>query len=696
MRKHTNVLALLFFLLLILPVNYRSYAQNPKEFQSKIRQFEEFVTKKMELDKIPGLSVGFYIGDFEWSRGFGFADLENQVPATENSSYRLASNTKSMTALAALQLAEEGKIDLDADIRNYVPYFPEKKYSFSTRQLMGHLAGISHYRDYDAEGHIKVHKDTRESLDIFDDFDLIAEPGTRYYYSSYGYNLLGAIVESVAKQPFGDYLEQHIWSPLGMDQTCMDSPTEIIPNRVTGYRLRYGNLEQSEYVDMSSRFAAGGTRSTVVDLLKYARGIQRGDIVSQVGLEMMETSMQTKSGHYTDYGMGWQLTPTNGHFIAMHTGSQQETRTILIRIPREEAAIAMAFNLEDANQGSYAYYLFQLLFEEPWNTPIYTRSREHDALYKALWNVYNYGLGYFERFQKQSCYTTGVIASAFEYFNSAVNPDSLEASYQASITSINNGRHPIANQAFIDQGSYMAARSLSDNPDLNYHQKGAIPFFYDYIKNYRDNPSIPDQFRFTSDFENLINDWYNDWNMIWSSDIRTFRLMAWSDPAGSAEKLKQVFSGAAIYPDFMNNFVESVDYLIHAGEFGKAGETAMLAREIYPRCKQTLALEGYVHLMQGDIEKAREKFLMAKEMKSAPDAFRAGTLTGIAGRLISNDNLDQAIELLHVASELFPDEPVIAETFGEIYLEMSRRYFMKALQLDPARENSWKQLKKIE
>jgi len=113
MRQHTFLYALLF-LLLWLPVDNQTFAQNPKEYQSKIRQFEEFAVKKMEIDKIPGLSVGFYIGNFEWSKGFGLADLENQVPATENSSYRLASNTKSMTALAALQLAEEGKIDLIA------------------------------------------------------------------------------------------------------------------------------------------------------------------------------------------------------------------------------------------------------------------------------------------------------------------------------------------------------------------------------------------------------------------------------------------------------------------------------------------------------------------------------------------------------------------------------------------------------
>jgi len=693
--KNRYVVSALLIILLVVHLEDHCLAQSANDYKVKIQQIEEFISKKMELDKIPGLSVGFYIGDFEWAKGFGYADLENNLPATANSSYRLASNTKSMTAIAVIQLAEKGKIDLDADIRNYLPYFPRKKWPFSTRQLMGHLAGISHYQDYENEGHIKVHKDTRESIDIFDDFDLISEPGTQYLYSSYGYNLLGAIVETVAKKPFEDYLESHIWDPLGMERTCMDSPTEIIPNRVTGYRMQHGNLEQSEYVDMSSRFAAGGTRSTVVDLLKYARGVREMGIISQESITMMETSMQTQAGYFTGYGMGWRLTPTNGHFIAMHTGSQQETRTILIRIPEEDAAIAMAFNLEGTNQGSYAYHLYQILFEEPWNIPTYTSNRMKDAQFQAIWTIYNYGLGYYDRNHRQNCNTMDIIASAFAYFNGAINTDSLVNSYPESMARINNGRHPVANEAFIDIGSYMANNLLIDNPTLNYHQKGAINFFYDYIRKYKEDTAISNRFRFPPEFENLIMEWQSDWKRIWSPDIRTFKLTAWSDPADEAKNLKQLISKAEIYPDFLDDFIETVFYLVQTDQFMKANEVAVLAQEIYPRYRQPYILGAYVHLMKGELEKARIMILYAKEYESDRNALHARTLTSLAGRLMANNHLDEAIELLHISGELFPEEASIPEFLGEIYLEKSRRYFMKALQLDPAREGSWNQLKKI-
>ena len=304
MKNFLKKKSIWFFLLLpILFVQILS-AQPTKKYANKIKIFEEFVQKQMAIDNIPGLSIGFIKDDFMWAKGFGYADLENKIPATEKSAYRLASNTKSMTAVAILQLVEKGKIDLDAEVQTYVPYFPKKQWPVTVRQLLGHLGGISHYKNYDLEGHIKEPKDTRESLDIFDDFDLVAEPGTKYNYSSYGYNLLGAVIEGAAKQSYGDFLRENLWNPLGMTDTHMDDPYQIIPNRVKGYQLIDGEVRNSEFVDISSRFAAGGTRSTVVDLLKYARGLNEGKVLSKESLDLMFTTMTTKDEHFVDYGMG--------------------------------------------------------------------------------------------------------------------------------------------------------------------------------------------------------------------------------------------------------------------------------------------------------------------------------------------------------------------------------------------------------
>lgn len=196
----------------------------------------------MSKDGIPGMSFGVAQGGETWERAFGFADVENATPARADSSYRLASVTKPMTAVAVLQLAEKGKLDLDAEIQTYVTSFPRKPFPVTVRQLLGHLGGISHYRNRDAEQHYKEHKTVSEAIDVFKDFDLVVEPGTKYSYSSYGYVLLGAAIESASGQSYGDYMREHVWQPLAMNATRLDDPLEIIPHRVRGYQILEGRM----------------------------------------------------------------------------------------------------------------------------------------------------------------------------------------------------------------------------------------------------------------------------------------------------------------------------------------------------------------------------------------------------------------------------------------------------------------------
>src|SRR5262245_47171176 len=117
---------------------------NRSQYASQLRLFREFVKREMATDRMPGLTIGFVKDDFTWAEGFGYADLENKTPAKAESAYRLASITKSMRAVGLLRLYEQGKINLDAELQTYVPYFPKKKYPITIRQLLGHLGGIRH------------------------------------------------------------------------------------------------------------------------------------------------------------------------------------------------------------------------------------------------------------------------------------------------------------------------------------------------------------------------------------------------------------------------------------------------------------------------------------------------------------------------------------------------------------------------
>lgn len=361
-------LALLVSVAVALPATLHSQATDREvsgdcaQYLPRLREYETFVQAEMTRLRIPGLTVAFFKDDCTWVAAFGFADLENRVPASVRSAYRYASVQKSMTALAVLQLADRGAIDLDAEIQRYVPTFPRKPWPVTVRQLLGHLGGIPHYVNRDVEQHFTRHMTTQEAVAIFAGFDLVAEPGTRYSYSSYGYNLLGAAIEGASGKPYGEYMRTNVWGPLGMSSVRLDDPVALIPNRVRGYRLVDSTVANAEFIDVSSRFAAGGTRGTVPDLLRFVRGAQEARLVSESSRELMYTPMKTRDGQPVPYTAGWQIPPArNRGRLVTNDGGQQETRTFILNAPEQHFGIAFAMNLEADVYGPLILRLYEVI-----------------------------------------------------------------------------------------------------------------------------------------------------------------------------------------------------------------------------------------------------------------------------------------------------------------------------------------------
>lgn len=340
-------------------------------YDAKLKAFERSVLAEMKRSSIPGLTIGFVKDDTVWIKGFGNADVENSTPATAESAYRYASVQKSMTAVAVLQLAENHKIDLDAEIQTYVPDYPRKPFPITVRQLLGHLGGVPHYVDRAKEQHIKEHKTVRETIAIFADFPLVAEPGTRWSYSTYGYDLLGAAIETASGQSYGDYMRGHVWLPAGMTATRMDDPLALIPHRVRGYQLVDGSLQNSEFIDVSSRFAGGGTRGTVGDLLRFMKALNEGKLLTAQSAELMYTPMTTRDGGHTGfagtegYAMGWNVVRQPFGRVYLNDGGQQETRTFILNVPEKHFAIAFAMNLESDSIKPLYLELYEAILGEP-------------------------------------------------------------------------------------------------------------------------------------------------------------------------------------------------------------------------------------------------------------------------------------------------------------------------------------------
>jgi serine beta-lactamase-like protein LACTB, mitochondrial len=315
------------------------------------REIRAAILTTMARQSIPGLSTALAVrGELAWTEGFGLADVENQVAATEDTVYGLASISKPITAVAIMQLAEEGKIDIDAPIQTYVPDFPTKPWPVTTRQLLGHLGGIRHYNSNHSSEEFastRHYQDVKTPLDIFKDDPLLHEPGTKYSYTTYGYCLLGCAVERAGGEPYLQYVSRRIFRRAKMDRIRDDDIFALIPHRAQGYTIdSEGALRNSGLADTSNRVPGGGFVATAADLVRFAIAVQDGTLVKPETRAAMFTRQTLKDGTATRYGLGWMIGEFRGRKAVSHSGAQQRVSTFLLLIPSEGLAVSVMCNLE--------------------------------------------------------------------------------------------------------------------------------------------------------------------------------------------------------------------------------------------------------------------------------------------------------------------------------------------------------------
>ena len=334
------------------------------------QEIEKLVAQEMSRQNMPGLSIAVAVnGELAWSAGYGLADLENFVPAKALTMYRLASVSKPITAVAVMQLSEAGKIDLDHSIRRYVPTFPAKPWTITVRQLLGHLGGIRHYENSEEVNSTRHYPDMLSPLKIFQNDPLVAEPGTRFHYSTYGYVLLGEAVESAAGQRYLDYARSRVFVPAGMERIRQDHVFAVIPNRARGYVINSGGqLQNCSLADTSNKVAGGGLIGSVEDLVHFASAVRAGRLLKASSVDAMFTQQKTSDGKSSLYGLGWNVTTLDGsRKLVSHTGGQQGTSTILVMLPREGVAVAVMTNLEKAQLRELSTRVVRQLIDLPYS-----------------------------------------------------------------------------------------------------------------------------------------------------------------------------------------------------------------------------------------------------------------------------------------------------------------------------------------
>ena len=681
-----------------------AHGSEPLRHGKAIKSFRRYAEARIEKDPIPGMTVGFMFGTSVWADGFGYADLENNVSAKDVSAYRLASVTKPMTAMGILYLMEQGELDLDAEVQTYVPYFPRKAWPVRVRALLGHLGGISHYRNYDLEGHFKDHKDTRQALEVFADFDLVAEPGTRFNYSSYGYNLLGAVIEGAAGEPYGEFMRRILWEPLGMSDTRMDDPYAIIPNRVRGYRAGPdGEIIPSEFVDISSRFAAGGTRSTVVDLLRFAEGLRDGKILSPETVDLMWTSMVTSDERETRYGMGWNVRPINGRFVVFHTGGQAETRTIFIYVPSKQLAIAAAMNFEGGGRDAYVRRLYQALMDEGFNTEPYATREQDQQLVDVMQAVFTSGVPHYDRTGQPLATHEDELDAAFDYLKEVFADVHSGAYGKATEERVEAGMHPVSGLPLRIAGSYMAAVVDEARNGLDEVQaSGGVELFATYMDAYGRSDEVPQTRRLTPETENMVRALHADWKRTWDRDTRqaawpTYQELDAIEPL--LNKLTRRFDAARIYPDFSSPLSEFVSQRVIQEDVSSAVRVAQWGVRWYPREPRAHVDAALAHAAAADLDAARSHASQAHALD--PDGVAsAGGLNRRAYGLRAAGGLEPGLTLLRLARDLHPENANLCDSIAEFHLAAGRRdeaieWYEKALEVDPDFENARTVLEKL-
>lgn len=324
----------------------------PTPAYSDVTQGARILTQQhVATHDLPGLAIAVSVGDqIIWSEGFGYADVEQRVPVWPTTKFRIASISKPLTAAAIAQLYEQGKIDVDAPIQQYVPSFPEKAYPVTTRQLGGHLGGIRHYAG--DEFLIRDPYPTVEAgLAIFKDDPLIHEPGSAYRYSSYGWNLISAVVQGASGEAFLHYMRRHVFLPLQMTHTVADHPDSLIYQRARPYmRNDDGVLLNAMYVDNSYKWAGGGFLSTTEDLLRFAQAHMDDDFLSEEAKTLLFTEQQTTAGEGVGYGFGWSIGEhPSGIPIYAHNGGAMGGSTRLVFEPESQVAVVILINVSGAN-----------------------------------------------------------------------------------------------------------------------------------------------------------------------------------------------------------------------------------------------------------------------------------------------------------------------------------------------------------
>jgi CubicO group peptidase (beta-lactamase class C family) len=315
---------------------------------------------------VPGASLAVIKdGKVIYNQAYGLADVENNVPASTSTNYRLASVTKQFAATAILKLVDQGKLSLDSRLTDVLagalPYARDVR----IRHLLNHTSGLVDYEDFVPDTQTVQVLDA-DVLRLLSKIDTMYFPaGRKYRYSNSGYALLALVVESVSGQPFAAFLKQNIFEPLGMNHTvAFQNGISTVDNRAFGYSRRDKGFVRTDQSNTSAVLGDGGIYSSIEDLFKWDQELYANQIISSSLRRESFTPGTLNDGTHTKYGFGWNIEPYKNIPSVNHTGSTRGFRNAILRFPDQRLTIMILTNRNEGEPIEIARKIADLMLTQ--------------------------------------------------------------------------------------------------------------------------------------------------------------------------------------------------------------------------------------------------------------------------------------------------------------------------------------------
>lgn len=562
------------------------------------------------IDGVGGVALGILHRGRVYRQARGFIDRHRRRSTTTTTPFRLASITKTMTAVVALQMIEEGRLSFDDAVGRFLPGTPETWGRITVRQLLTHTSGIPHYPPGTARL-LDVHLTTNETLRLIARRPVVAAPGERFIYSSDGYGVLGAMLERIEGSSLDSILEARVFDPLGMASTFVEDSRHRRADWPAGWRITDdGAAVPSVRIDLSSRRAGGGVRGTIDDLLVFADGLLRHDLVSAATFGQMTTATELPDGTLVDYGLGVAVYPRHGHRVVAHAGGQPETTSLLLLVPDEDIVVVAATNVEGQDQVLSRIAdaaLAVLLGGGVVHRDVVARDPGDDAVVFVVRRAVSWGLADLDDTRVHA--PPEALDDAFVRFSAFLDDGRLRTKSEAIKLEARELHHPRAHRVTPLVGR-VVAQTVRETDGAAFDdtvRRGPLRLMARYIEICDADPRrCPVPRRLSPAVSTRVTHLDRAYRTVASPEVRSWRCIDVSGDGGVEEALAllQPLVGADAHPDVADDLRRAVEQLV-PDRLADARRLADLNVALHPRAPRALLSLAEV--------------LLLTDRKSAPD-----------------------------------------------------------------------------